>query len=441
MGFFADIETEFAYFASNSVKTPPHKLIKPNMKFHELQYLWKAVKAAALFSGVMLSFFAVVEFLRAYTILAEFHRYAGYAFLAISAGIGIGTILYIIRTIAARPRAIRPPEIRDQSSATLGELRAYGDYLMKFGKRLMQNRSVPDDSIPQLQKGLYDFGTVYVHSVSEHELLGTIRRFESENIEPVLACLDESAEREIQGCVRDIMIGVTLSPYRAMDLFVVLYRNAIMITNIIKIYNTRPALLEQVAIVKDVLGVVATVNFINFGSRFTEQLMSNVPYIGTIIDDIAQGIGAGLLTSAAGHAAMHRARAYRGWDRKESMEMMASKIDIFFRDIYSIFRHDVLPKMRYRVASAETWEKLTSGVSFVFEKMAGIIRSFVRVPAVQNGSFRSVELENGNGGYSLFKSAITIPYSVVKWGVGKITISAGSLLQRKSREETDERDT
>jgi hypothetical protein len=189
--------------------------------------------------------------------------------------------------------------------------------------------------------------------------------------------------------------------------------------------------MEQAAIIKDVLGIVAAVNFINFGSRFTEQLMSNVPYIGTIIDDIAQGIGAGLLTSAAGHAAMHRCRAYRGWDREASMQMMASKIDLFFRDIYSIFRHDVLPKMRYRVASIETWEKLTNGVSFVFEKMAGIIRSFVRVPAVAEGEVRMVGEEGTGEKRSVVKSIVMAPYTAAKWSVSKAGTSFNSILHNK----------
>ena len=60
--------------------------------------------------------------------------------------------------------------------------------------------------------------------------------------------------------------------------------------------------------------------------------------------------------------------------------MMASKIDIFFKDVYNIFRQDVLPSMRYKVASIEMWEKLTSGVGSVFEKMGEVIKSFVREP-------------------------------------------------------------
>ena len=104
------------------------------------------------------------------------------------------------------------------------------------------------------------------------------------------------------------MIAVVLGPFRSADLLVVLYRNGQMILRLAQLYQTRPAPVEQLRIVRDVLAVVATVNLLNFTEKFVEQLFERVPVLGQLAGDVTQGVGAGLLTSATGHAAMNRAR-------------------------------------------------------------------------------------------------------------------------------------
>ena len=404
------------------------------MKFQEFQFLWKIIRAITLLSGVLLSFFAVIEVIRAYNTLYQLNEFAGYAFLSVIGIIFIWLIIYVTKAIGARPKVIKAPRIKNRLIATQRELKTYSRYLARYVRRLCENDRLSDEDLNELIYGLEVFLKKNEGRITEQERIGNIQQLESEYIEPLLMKLDEQAEREVQTCVRDIMLGVTLSPYRAIDLFVVIYRNAIMTVNIIKIYNSRPQLTEQLLICKDVVSIVAAVNFINFGSRFTEQLMSSVPYIGSIVDDIAQGIGAGLLTSAAGHAAIHRCRAYRGWDRDDSMEMMASRIGKFFRDIHNIFKQDVLPAMRYRVASLETWEKLTSGVGVVFDKMGDIIKSFVRVPV--SAGFRNRAFSNNNINTSAYKrlNLIKVPFSYAWRGIrftnGRLATTAGGMKKR-----------
>ena len=77
--------------------------------------------------------------------------------------------------------------------------------------------------------------------------------------------LDEKAEKQVRKSTRDVMVGVTLSPYKAADLLIVLYRNLIMTTKIIRIYNTRPRFREQLKTIYDTICIVATVNYINMG--------------------------------------------------------------------------------------------------------------------------------------------------------------------------------
>ena len=70
----------------------------------------------------------------------------------------------------------------------------------------------------------------------------------------------------------------------------------------------------------DIACVVATVNFINIGKTFIENSAAAITkFPGTnFIDDIMQGVGAGLLTSVAGHTAKLRCRGYYRWHPEEA---------------------------------------------------------------------------------------------------------------------------
>ncbi len=203
--------------------------------------------------------------------------------------------------------------------------------------------------------------------------------------------LDQKAEEEIGNSVRDIMIGVTLSPYRAADLFIVIYRNAAMVLRVMRIYNSRPMMTEQVLIFRDVLRVVATVNFMNFGQKLMDQLFSHVPYVGRALEDFAEGIGAGLLTSVAGHGALYRCRAYRGWNQEEAVRDLTSHVKRLLGDVKNIFKKDVLHRMRNRVYStanpAETkdpgfWDKTMNGVSTALDATESVMVNMIKKPLV-----------------------------------------------------------
>ncbi len=103
---------------------------------------------------------------------------------------------------------------------------------------------------------------------------------EEQIIKPLLNTLDEKAETHVQNSVRDVMLGTILSPYKAADLLIVLYRNLVMVKKITTTYNSRPRFREHLRIMLDTVSVVATVNFINMGKNVVECLGSIVPFIG-----------------------------------------------------------------------------------------------------------------------------------------------------------------
>ena len=183
--------------------------------------------------------------------------------------------------------------------------------------------------------------------------------------------------------MRDIMVGVTLSPYKSADLLIVLYRNLVMVVRIVKVYRVRPALSEQLRIFSDIINVIATVNYINMGKNLIEGLASRVPGIGRFMDDIAQGIGAGFMTTITGHAAMDRCRSFRGWNETDAKRHLLSHVGDFYNDVKDIFFKDVWGGIRGRASATipDAGEKISDAIDATGSLLAVSSRSPSKPPA------------------------------------------------------------
>jgi uncharacterized membrane protein YcjF (UPF0283 family) len=343
-----------------------------------LRTWWKIIKTAALAIGLLLSFFAVIEVIRAYQTLHELHPAAGFVFLGLLACGIVWIVGYVAINLASRPSVLIPPAISDTNSATNRELRRYGRYLTKYLRRLSDNPALSAEDKDKAKEGLMELGTVLETASNKEALLTAIEKAEEQSTKPILAKLNEEANRQIRGCVRDVMIGVTVSPYKAADLIIVLYRNLVMVIRIVRIYNSRPRFRQQLQILGDTVKVVATVNYINVGKSLLEGLGSKLPVIGQYTDDIAQGMGAGFMTSVAGHAAMDRCRAFKGWREQEAKQNLLNRVGEFYADVKDIFWKDTLPEITKLVGKVpkETLEIIRSAL----DRTGNIISSFVKVP-------------------------------------------------------------
>ena len=178
--------------------------------------------------------------------------------------------------------------------------------------------------------------------------------------------------------MRDVMVGVTLSPYKAADLLIVLYRNLIMVGQIIHVYNARPRFRQQLSIYADIVRVIATVNYLNMGRNLIEGLGSHVPGIGRFVDDIAQGMGAGFMTTVVGHAAMDRCRAFRPWNETQAKDSLRRRAAAFYGDVKDTFWVDVWPTIRSRAGAAAG--DLRDKIASALDETGNAIGSFVKVP-------------------------------------------------------------
>jgi len=364
-----------------------------------LKHWFRIIRAVVTAVGVFLAFFAFIEVVRAYQTLRGLHPAAGYLFLLVvlSALGWLGWYLWV--NLAAVPRALRPPAIPDCKLATPRQLKKYLRYLQRFLERLTVNTAVSDEKHLHIQTALNQIEQTLAANPTPEAMRAVIEVVEDRAIRPTLTEIDALAARQVRDSMRDIMVGVTLSPYKSADLFIVIYRNIVMTVRIIRIYNARPALAEQGRILLDILNVIATVNYINMGKNLIEGLGSRVPGIGRFIDDIAQGIGAGFMTTIAGHAAMDRCRAFKGWNAAEAKRHLLGHVGDFYNDVKDIFFKDVWQGVRHRAgsAAADVGDKVADAIDETGNTLASFVRAPVRVAAAAGQSV----YETGSKGVSV----------------------------------------
>ena len=355
--------------------------------------LLRTLRTAVITAGCLLCFFLVIEVIQAQQVLSSVHPALGAAFALLLAAACAALVTWYIVSLKRHPLTLRPPPRQELERTEMRELQAYGRYLRRVMRRLARNGLLPDLNRAGLESGNVQLRETLAEEASLEDVIGAIRDAEELRIGPAVRLLDDLAEREVRRCVRDVMLGVTLSPWRTVDLLVVLYRNAGMVTRITGTYNSSPRLREHLLILRDVAAVVATVNFLNYGSRLMQNLATSVPLLGRFTDDVAQGVGAGLLTSVAGHAALTRCRAFRGWNEAEAQARIRDQLGVFMTDIKKIVFDDMLPQLRKPVealapeaAREPGWAvRLRDGIASAIDDTTAVMDSFIRQPVVAAG--------------------------------------------------------
>ena len=306
----------------------------------QLKQLIHFLKRIIILMGILFTFFAALEIIRAFDILYDLHPLTGYLFLIIL----LSMILYIFyqaRGIFKFKRAPVPPKI-DESADTGKLADSYVDFASNVISRFEDNKALPAGSEVILEQAKVNLMEITNH---KDELARWIEDFENNNFQPLLKHLDKRAEKIVSDNVGIVTVGTALSPYRSLDLYIVLGRNFRMINQIIKIYRTSPSLKETIGIIYDIFRVVAAVNILNALDNIWAGLGRHIPLVGNYGAAVSEGLFSGLLTSVTGHAAMDRCRTYRRISSEKLARQYRSNIKNWAGDIIVILRRHILERI------------------------------------------------------------------------------------------------
>lgn len=355
--------------------------------------IWNLACRITLIAGIFISIIAILEVLRGFSFLYRIHPVAGWAFALFILALAVYVFIFFFRYWLRLPKALTPPPLPDHlPDASFNHLRDYSRYLIRYMQRLLTNPLLKPDDLSALNAAIAGIQDVLSAHPLRDDLIREIKTTESTAIIPILEHLEQQANEEVRHSVRDIMLGVSLSPYHSMDLLIVLYRNAVMVLRIAELFDGRPQKTEQALILRDTLRTVVAVNILHMGRTLIEGLFANVPLIGRVMDDISQGLGAGLLTSATGHAAILRCAAFRPWKRDQAVSSIAGQSRVFFNDVKNIFTQDVFPHLKTRISLSAAmptntddpgfWNTLLQGIATSVDNTISTMDALLVQPAV-----------------------------------------------------------
>ncbi|HIE10487.1 MAG TPA: DUF697 domain-containing protein, partial [Kiritimatiellae bacterium] len=345
------------------------------MMFREL---WYSMKRALVAAGLLATFLAAVELFRAFVFFHRLNHLLGFAFLAF-----VILLLFALGRVLLGPwlkqsRVLNPPELPPLQEAAFGELKRYCRYLLRYLERLRRNPNLDREARRRVEQGISDLAERLAAHPLRRDLARGIRVCEQEVLEPVLGGLRARAEKEVRDCVRDVMLGVALSPYHSLDLLLVITRIGRLMGRISAIFLSRPLPRDEWLVFRDTVRVVLAVNAFNLGRSVFREILSGAPLVGRSAYHLAEALGAGLFTSLAGHAAILRVAAYRGWNRDEAARALGAQVGSFARDLGKIFTTDMVSLFLRPTAGGEGQEdaslkrRLQDAVSSVLDSLAGL---------------------------------------------------------------------
>jgi len=311
----------------------------------QIKLFIKVVRRIAFVLSGLFIFILIIEIIRALQTLASVHILLGW-FVGV---LGLGGLLWGVWKISSLfkvfPKALVPPNPYDfGGNSSKRYVKAHVLYLKQFIEGMLHNKNLDETTLNHLNLQLQDHKLFSLINNSQ-VLQENIKKIDSIIIIPALIDLDAKAEQVVKNSVRDTMAGVMLMPFKAADIYLVIYRNGVMFFELVKIYCQRPTLGQTYKIFKDVIKMVATINVLSYTERFTQKLMANVPILDKTTDDIIQGTGAGILTTAIGKATIQRCRSYKEWHTDEQLQTYQKTTRDFFVYVKNILSEDVLPSL------------------------------------------------------------------------------------------------
>jgi uncharacterized membrane protein YcjF (UPF0283 family) len=317
--------------------------------------LWRKAVRIVVIAGAVLALFVFVEVARAYETLYALHPWIGNAFGAAVLLLLAWLLADLVGMLWREPPVLLPPPRLDAETASRSEIMRHVRYARALARRLPLNPLLNADHRDALRRAGEELEALAALRAGNDALLKGLRHAADEALAPAFRALDREAEKTVRRHVSQVMAGVTLSPWRSADLYIVLQRNLAMIGAVIRVYSSRPRWREQWSILQDVMGVVAIVQYMSFGTRLCERMFARIPFVGRFVDDIAQGVGAGLMTSVTGHATIQRCSAFRGWNREQARRTVAAGLQRFSTDIRKVLFDDVMQQLRERVRAEARW--------------------------------------------------------------------------------------
>ena len=131
------------------------------------------------------------------------------------------------------------------------------------------------------------------------EQMSQINYAETRGVMPLIEVLRKRAWKETLALMRDVSVTIAASPYHAMDVPIIFWKNLAMMIRIMEIYMKKPNLFAIFVTGRDVLSVVALISVVDLTAKFVRKIKELGLTSEDNCDAIVQCYGASLVPSIA----------------------------------------------------------------------------------------------------------------------------------------------
>ncbi len=274
-----------------------------------------------------------------YNLFADIHPLLGIGFVAVltaALGLLVGRPLWgFFRT----PVMAQPPHVStDESDPGSAAMRTRLAYDLRYLAALRRNphlRGEAEAIESSIQAGRRLADAARAGDLENRRaLLARIHAFEAEHIEARLAALDARVDQIIRAEAVAVGVATAVSMNGTVDAFIVLWRNANLVSRIARLYFGRPHLRGSLLILRDVAAIVIVSRALEDVTDITGDVIGGLlgRMGGLVAGPVMDGAVNATMTLKLGYLAKRRCRTFEAWTPASARSISAEALERVKRD-------------------------------------------------------------------------------------------------------------
>jgi len=300
---------------------------------------WRALKWG-LTGIVILGFLMVIgQGYLFYRLFADIHPLLGWVFVAaLTAALALlvgRPLIGFMRT----PVMARPPDIAiDEADPDRTSMRARIGYDLRYLAALKRNPHLAGERAAieaSLREGRELQEAARATDLeARRALLKRIHAFEAEHIEARLSALDAKVDQIIRAEAVAVGVATAVSMNGTVDAFIVLWRNANLVSRIARLYFGRPHLRGSLLILRDVAAIVLVSRALEDVTDITGDVIGGIlgRMGGLVAGPVMDGAVNATMTLKLGYLAKRRCRSFEAWTPAKARSISAEALERVKRD-------------------------------------------------------------------------------------------------------------
>lgn len=250
----------------------------------------------------------------------EVHPVIGLAFLGLVSAVLYYLVGRPLMSFFGTPVMAEPPTVHfDAETPTQSAVEARLKFDVKYLKAMRANPALTAERVA-IDASIAEANALLAKSkladdAGAKDLVPAIIALERDHIEARLASIDAAVDRMIHNEAVAIGVATAVSMNGTIDAFIVLWRNANLVSKVARAYFGRPHLKGSLLILRDVAGVVVMSRVLEDVTEITGEVIGSLlgRMGGLVAGPVMDGGINAMMTLKLGYLAKQRCRSFETW--------------------------------------------------------------------------------------------------------------------------------